>query len=107
MKPCRSPCSRARRPATTASTGRTTGSFWHDFPRWVRATFAGHTVPFHRVDVRRSSQAVRVSLGDQALAEACRPRLLSETGLANRLYIPPEDVRRDRLTVSGIKALCP
>jgi uncharacterized protein (DUF427 family) len=77
---------------------------WYDESERVEGNLCD---PFHRVDVRRSSRKVRVSLGDQVLAETGRPRLLSEAGLPNRLYIPPEDVRRDRLTKSDTRTLCP
>ncbi|PRX97421.1 DUF427 domain-containing protein [Allonocardiopsis opalescens] len=63
--------------------------------------------PYHRVDVRRSSRRVRVTLGDEVIAESDRPRLLSETGLPNRLYLPPEDVRRDLLQPSETTSVCP
>jgi uncharacterized protein (DUF427 family) len=63
--------------------------------------------PYHRVDVRDTSRHVRVLLGDEVLADTERARLLSETGLANRYYIPPEDVRRDRLEPSETSSVCP
>ncbi|WP_129668444.1 DUF427 domain-containing protein [Phytoactinopolyspora endophytica] len=63
--------------------------------------------PYHRVDVRESSRHVRVTAGDEVLAETRRPMLLSETGLPNRYYIHPEDVRRDRLEPSATHTVCP
>lgn len=49
--------------------------------------------PFHRVDIRRSSRHVRVELEGELLAESARPRLVFETHLPLRFYVPPEDVR--------------
>lgn len=63
--------------------------------------------PYHRVDVRDSSRPVRVLLGDMVIAESKQPRLLSETGLANRMYLPPESVRRDLLEPSKTVTVCP
>jgi uncharacterized protein (DUF427 family) len=48
--------------------------------------------PFHRVDVRTGSRHVRVSSGGQPLAESTRPRLVFETLLPVRWYLPAEDV---------------
>lgn len=63
--------------------------------------------PYHRVDVRRSSRHVVVRFGDEVLAESSRPMILSETGLPNRFYLPPEDVRTDRLDPSTTTTVCP
>lgn len=63
--------------------------------------------PYHRVDVRRSSARVRVTVGGEVVAETDRPLVLSETGVPNRWYIPPEDVRRDVLQPSGTHTTCP
>jgi uncharacterized protein (DUF427 family) len=49
--------------------------------------------PFHRVDVRESSRAVRIEIGGEVLAETTRARLLFETSLMTRFYVPREDVR--------------
>jgi uncharacterized protein (DUF427 family) len=49
--------------------------------------------PFHRIDVLRSSRHVRIELDGHLLAESTRPRLLFETSLPARYYLPPEDVR--------------
>jgi uncharacterized protein (DUF427 family) len=63
--------------------------------------------PYHRVDARRTSRRIRVCVGRHLLAESNRPVLLSETGLPNRLYIPPDDVRPDALTSSPTTRVCP
>jgi uncharacterized protein (DUF427 family) len=51
--------------------------------------------PFHRIDVLPSSRHVRVELDGHLLAESIRPRLLFETMLPTRYYLPREDVHAD------------
>jgi uncharacterized protein (DUF427 family) len=51
--------------------------------------------PFHRIDILHSSRHVRVELDGEVLAESTRPRLLFETSLPMRVYIPREDVRAE------------
>jgi uncharacterized protein (DUF427 family) len=63
--------------------------------------------PFHRVDARDTSRHVRVLLDGKVIAETEHPKLLSETGLQNRLYIPAADVRRELLTRSDKRTVCP
>ena len=62
--------------------------------------------PFKRIDVRRSSRHVRVEVDGELLAETRLARLLFETGLPVRYYIPPEDVRRDLLLPTGSTSFC-
>ena len=62
--------------------------------------------PFHRVDVRRSSRSVLVEHEGTVLAESTRPRLLFETNLPVRCYLPREDVRLDRLLASETRTSC-
>jgi uncharacterized protein (DUF427 family) len=44
--------------------------------------------PFHRIDVRRSSRSVVVEHDGTVLAESTRPRMLFETNLPARTYLP-------------------
>ena len=62
--------------------------------------------PYHRIDVRRSSRHVRVSLDGELLAETRRAWALFETGLPVRWYMPREDVRVELLT-SDTATYCP
>jgi uncharacterized protein (DUF427 family) len=48
--------------------------------------------PFHRIDVLRSSRRVRIELEGEVLAESTSPRLLFETMLPTRCYLPRQDV---------------
>src|SRR5206468_3727107 len=63
--------------------------------------------PYHRVDVLNSSRHVRVSVGGEVVAETHRPRLLFETGLPTRYYVPKLDVRLDLLTPTNTVTRCP
>jgi uncharacterized protein (DUF427 family) len=50
---------------------------------------------------------VRVAAAGQTVAETRRPRLLFETGLPTRYYIPKADVRMDLLTPTDSETQCP
>jgi len=63
--------------------------------------------PYHRVDVLQSSRHVRVFVNREVVAETERPRILFETGLPPRYYIPPEDVRDNFLLASDKETQCP
>lgn len=63
--------------------------------------------PYSRVDVLGSSRHVRVELNGQTLADSHAPRILFETGLPARYYLPLTDVRLDLLTASDTKTQCP
>lgn len=77
---------------------------WYDEDEQVH----GHLRdPFHRVDVRESSRLVRVMRGGDVIAESRQPRLLSETGLPNRWYLPAADVRPGLLQRSDTRTVCP
>jgi uncharacterized protein (DUF427 family) len=63
--------------------------------------------PYTRVDIRSSNRHVRVSFQGEVLAETDRPKLLFETGLPTRYYIPPPDVAKERLVASPKTTQCP
>jgi uncharacterized protein (DUF427 family) len=63
--------------------------------------------PYHRVDVLQSSRQVRVEIGGQVVAESRHPRLLFETNLPTRYYLPVEDVRMDLLEATQTSTVCP
>ena len=62
--------------------------------------------PFSRVDVRLTSRPVRIELGGEVLAESSRARLLFETLVPTRFYLPREDVLVP-LTASDRTSYCP
>ena len=63
--------------------------------------------PYTRIDVLRSSRLVRVRLHSTLVAESTRPRMLIESGLPVRWYLPREDVRTDLLEPSYTTTRCP
>lgn len=64
--------------------------------------------PYVRVDVLPSSRHVEVFVGDTLVADTVRPRLLFETSLPVRYYIPPRiDVRPEFFTASDTRTSCP
>jgi uncharacterized protein (DUF427 family) len=68
---------------------------------------AGHPRdPFHRVDALRSARPVRIEVGGDVVAETTRARLVFETSLPMRFYLPREDVRLE-LHPSSRRTYCP
>ncbi|HEX8074186.1 MAG TPA: DUF427 domain-containing protein [Thermoleophilaceae bacterium] len=62
--------------------------------------------PYHRVDVLDTSRHVRVEVGGETVADTTRARVIFETGLPPRWYVPPEDVRSDLLVPSETRTGC-
>jgi uncharacterized protein (DUF427 family) len=62
--------------------------------------------PFHRVDVRQSSRKVRVELDGELLAESSRARMVFETKLPPRFYLPREDLRAELIRPSSRHTIC-
>jgi uncharacterized protein (DUF427 family) len=63
--------------------------------------------PHARIDVLPSSRHVRVELDGVTIADSNRARLLFETGLPVRYYLPKLDVRMDLLVPSDTVTHCP
>jgi uncharacterized protein (DUF427 family) len=63
--------------------------------------------PYTRVDVLASSRHVRVEVGGATIAESTSPRLLFETGLPVRYYLPKPHVRLDLLIATAAVSHCP
>jgi uncharacterized protein (DUF427 family) len=63
--------------------------------------------PFKRVDILASSRRVRVELDGVTVAESSQPRVLFETGLPPRYYLPLPDLRMDLLRPSETSTRCP
>jgi uncharacterized protein (DUF427 family) len=62
--------------------------------------------PYSRIDVHKSTRHVRVSLQGVVLAETRRAKILFETALPPRYYIPPGDVRTELLVASPTRTRC-
>lgn len=63
--------------------------------------------PYTRVDILSSSRHVEVVLNHVKVADSHQPRLLFETGLPPRFYLPLVDVRMDLLIPSSKITRCP
>ena len=63
--------------------------------------------PYTRIDILPSSRTVRVELDGVTVAESTSPRLLFETGLPTRYYLPKTHVRMDLLTPTDTATHCP
>jgi uncharacterized protein (DUF427 family) len=63
--------------------------------------------PYKRVDVLASSRHVRIELDGTVLADSHNPRMLFETSLPTRYYLPLTDLRMDLLRPSDTRTHCP
>jgi uncharacterized protein (DUF427 family) len=61
--------------------------------------------PYHRIEVLPSSRHIRIEKDGVVLAESDHPRLLLETSLPVRYYLPAEDVRVP-LRDSALTTIC-
>jgi uncharacterized protein (DUF427 family) len=83
---------------------------WASMDAWFEEdeeVFVHPRDPYSRVDILASSRHVRVELDGVTLAESSNPRLLFETGLPVRYYLPKPDVRLDLLVPSETVTQCP
>lgn len=83
--------------------------YWDRIDQWFEEdeeVFGHARDPYHRIDVRRSSRHVKISLGGQTLAESRRAMALFESNLPVRWYIPREDVSAE-LEPSDTRSICP
>jgi uncharacterized protein (DUF427 family) len=79
------------------------------FDEWLEEDepIVGHPHdPFSRIDVRRSDSRVQVEVDGVLVADTTSARLLFETGLPPRFYLPREDVRMDLLRPSSTTTTC-
>jgi uncharacterized protein (DUF427 family) len=84
--------------------------YWNKADAWYEEddeVFKHPRDPYHRVDVLNSSRHVQVRVGGALVAESSRPRLLFETGLPVRYYLPKLDVRQELLVPSATRSRCP
>ena len=84
--------------------------YWKKMDRWFEEddeVYVHPRDPYHRVDVLNSSRHVQVIVQGEVVAESRRPRLLFETRLPTRFYLPWQDVRADLLMPSTTSSQCP
>jgi uncharacterized protein (DUF427 family) len=63
--------------------------------------------PYTRVDILASSRVVRIEMDGVVLAESHSPRILFETGLPARYYLPITDLSMELLVPSSTQTHCP
>jgi|SRR5579875_400868 uncharacterized protein (DUF427 family) len=83
---------------------------WAAMDEWLEEDEPVYTHPrdpYTRVDILASSRRVRVELDGVAVADSARPRLLFETGLPPRYYLPLPDIRTELLRPSATQTHCP
>ncbi len=83
---------------------------WHAMDAWFEEdeeVFTHPRDPYTRVDILASSRHVRVEVGGVTVADSASPRLLFETGLPVRYYLPKPHVRLDLLIPSATVSHCP
>jgi uncharacterized protein (DUF427 family) len=83
---------------------------WSAVDTWLEEdepVFVHPRDPYVRVDVLDSSRHVRVEVGGVVVAESHRPRVLFETNLPPRFYLPRTDVRLDLLRPTSTTTQCP
>jgi uncharacterized protein (DUF427 family) len=83
---------------------------WDAMDEWLEEDELVYTHPrdpYTRVDILPSSRHVRVDVDGVTVAESHQPRILFETGLPPRYYLPLTDVQLDLLTPSDTETHCP
>jgi uncharacterized protein (DUF427 family) len=83
---------------------------WDAMSEWLEEDEPVYTHPrdpYHRVDILASSRHVRIEVDGVTVAETRQPRILFETGLPARHYMPLTDVRMDLLRQSATVTHCP
>src|SRR5215467_8168687 len=84
--------------------------YWHVMDAWYEEdeqVYAHARDHYVRVDSLPCSRQVCVVLGGQTIAESHRPRLVLETGVPIRYYLPEHDVRMEWLQASETTTRCP
>ncbi len=83
---------------------------WNSMTEWLEEDEPVYTHPrdpYKRVDILASSRHVRVVVDGVTVADSVRPRILFETGLPPRYYLPLPDIRTELLIPSGTETHCP
>jgi uncharacterized protein (DUF427 family) len=84
--------------------------YWDAVDEWLEEdeqVFVHARDPYHRVDVLETSRHVRIAFAGERLADTRQARVLFESGLPPRWYVPPADVRRELLVPSDRVTACP
>jgi uncharacterized protein (DUF427 family) len=84
--------------------------YWEKADAWFiedERVFGHLRDPYHRVDVFEASRPVRVRADGRLIAESARGKLLFETGLPPRVYVPGADIAAGALTRADKRTVCP
>jgi uncharacterized protein (DUF427 family) len=82
---------------------------WNAPDEWLEEDeeLLGHARdPFHRIDARRTSRHIKVSIDGEVVAETDRAFALFETRLPTRWYIPRADVSAEVVRNDGHRTTC-
>jgi uncharacterized protein (DUF427 family) len=83
---------------------------WRSMDEWLEEdepVYVHPRDPFTRVDILASSRHVEVVVDGVVVADSHQPRILYETGLPPRYYLPLSDIRMDLLRSSESSSMCP
>jgi uncharacterized protein (DUF427 family) len=83
---------------------------WNAMSEWLEEDEPVYTHardPHTRTDILASSRHVRVEIDGVTVADSHSPRILFETGLPPRYYLPLTDIRTDLLRASSSQSHCP
>jgi uncharacterized protein (DUF427 family) len=83
---------------------------WPAMTEWLEEDEPVYTHPrdpYTRIDILASSRPVRIELDGITVAESDQPRILFETGLPPRYYLPLTALRLDLLRPSDASTHCP
>jgi uncharacterized protein (DUF427 family) len=83
---------------------------WNSMTEWFEEdepVYVHPRDPYKRVDILASSRHVQVEVDGVTVADSRQPRILFETGLPPRYYLPLTDVRMDLLRPTDTQTRCP
>jgi len=83
---------------------------WNAMSEWLEEDEPVYTHPrdpHTRVDILASSRHIRVEVDGLTVADSTSPRILFETGLPPRYYLPLTDIRTELLRPSDTQSHCP
>jgi uncharacterized protein (DUF427 family) len=85
------------------------GVYLDRFDRWLDEgdEVQAFPDPYHRVDIRSASAHVEVRARGELIAASDRALVLSETALANRYYLPVDDVTASLSGPTQTETFCP
>jgi uncharacterized protein (DUF427 family) len=82
---------------------------WSSFDEWFvedEQAFGHPRDPYSRIDVSRTTRQVRIMRDGELLADSRRAKVLFETALPPRYYLPADDVRTELLVPSSKRTRC-